>query len=219
MRDYDEIYAIANDRKSRTVEGLLSKPLSPDTLAATSDHRWLATMAKCIFQAGFNWKVVEAKWNGFEAAFEGFEPARVGFYCDEDLDRLLSDERIVRNGAKVVAVIDNTRFILEIARDHSSAGAFFAAWPNNDFIGLLRLMSKRGARLGGTTGQRMLRAMGRDGFILSTDVATRLIAEGIVAKQPSSQSDMKAVQAAFNTRTEQSGCSLTEISQTLAYSV
>ena len=45
---------------------------------------------------------------------------------------------------------------------------------------LLRLIAKQGSRLGAVTGQRMLRSMGRDSFILSQDVTARLIAEGVV---------------------------------------
>ena len=125
MRSFDEIYAIAADRKggAEAIEARLSVPLSSIELAATQDDRWLSAMAKCLFQAGFNWKVIDAKWPGTEEAFDGFDPARVQAYHDDDIDRLLSDKRIVRNGAKVMAVIENARFIQEIKAECGSAGA------------------------------------------------------------------------------------------------
>ncbi|MBE1285525.1 MAG: 3-methyladenine DNA glycosylase [Rhodobacteraceae bacterium] len=221
MRRFEEIYAIAADRKggAEALEKMLSIPLSREHLAKTTDDRWLAAMTKCLFQAGFNWKVIEAKWDGFERAFLGFDPVRVSFFHDEDMDRLLSDTGIVRNGAKIMAAVENARFVCDLARDHGSAGAFFAAWPASDFVGLLQMVSKQGSRLGAVTGQRMLRSMGRDGFILSPDVVARLIAEGIVDKAPSSKRDLAATQTAFNTWSEQSGRGLTQISQILAFSV
>ena len=221
MRSFAEIQAIAAERKggAKALEKLLSKPLSPAALGKTTDDRWLATMAKCLFQAGFNWKVIEAKWDGFEAAFDGFEPGKVVLYHDGDLDRLLADKRIVRNGAKIAAVMDNARFVRDLAIEHGSAGKFFAAWPNKAYVELLQVLEKRGARLGGVTGQRVLRSMGRDSFILSGDVVARLIAEGVVDKEPKSKRDMAAVQAAFNAWAAESGRSLTEISRTLAFSV
>ncbi|MHA6264897.1 DNA-3-methyladenine glycosylase I [Arenibacterium sp. CAU 1754] len=221
MRDLEQIHAIAAERKggAAALEALLSKPLSPEDLARIPDDRWLSAMAKCVFQAGFNWKVIETKWPGFEAAFDGFDPARVAFYHDEDLDRLLGDKSIVRNGAKINSVIENARFICDLSRDHGSAGAFFARWPNTEYVGLLEFLKKRGARLGGLTGQRMLRSMGRDSFMFSPDVTARLIAEGIVDKPPTSKRDMAVVQTALNQWSEQSGRSLTEISKILAYSV
>jgi len=221
MRTFDEIFAIAAERKGGpdALEALLPKALPAAELAAIPDARWLSMMAKCLFQAGFHWKVIEAKWPGFETAFEGFDPSRVSFYGDEEIDRLVSDKGIVRNGAKIMAVVENARLLADLATEHGSAAKFFADWPADDFIGLMDVLAKRGSRLGGATGQRALRWMGKESFILSQDVCARLIAEGVVAKAPTSKRDLAAVQAAFNTWREQSGRSLTEISRVLSMSV
>jgi len=221
MRHFDEIYVIAGDRKggAEALEAMLVKPLSSTELLATSDDRWLSAMAKCLFQAGFNWKVIEAKWPGMEEAFDGFDPIKVAAYRDDDVDRLLSDTRNVRNGAKVTAVIENAHFIRELASKNGSAGAFFGNWPNEHYVDLLALMSKQGARLGSITGQRVLRAMGRDSFILTSDVVARLVAEGVVEKAPTSKRDLAATQEAFNSWSLQSGRGLSQISQILAFSV
>ena len=221
MRDFAEIYGIAANRKggSDAVELLLAQPLDPAQLAATGDDRWLAAMAKCLFQAGFSWKVIDAKWPGMEDAFDRFDPRKVAAYHDTDIDRLLSDKRIVRNGAKVMAVIENARFICQMSKDHGSFGRFIGAWPRARYDEWLTILTTQGARLGSVTGQRMLRQMGRDGYILSADVVARLKAEGIVEKPPTSKRDLAATQAAFNAWAEQSGRCLTHISQVLAFSV
>jgi 3-methyladenine DNA glycosylase Tag len=221
MRDFDEIYRIAAERQGgeAALEAKLFPPLPAQELVALGDDRWLSAMAKCLFQAGFNWKVIEAKWPGFEEAFAGFEPRRVAFFHDEDMERLLADKRIVRNGGKIAAVIENARFICALAQEHGSAARFFADWPPEGQIGLMEVLSKRGSRLGGVTGQRLLRSMGKESFILSGDVVARLIAEGVVEKPPSSKRDLKAAQDAFNRWCQQSGRSLTEISRVLAYSI
>mgnify|MGYP007089314783 CR=1 FL=1 len=65
----------------------------------------------------------------------------------------------------------------------------------------------------------VLRIMGCDSFILSPDVIARLVAEGIVDTAPTSKRDLAIVQDAFNAWSAQSGRSLTEISQVLAFSV
>ncbi|WP_417489137.1 DNA-3-methyladenine glycosylase I [Maricaulis sp.] len=221
MRKFDEIYAISAERKggAEALEALITPPMPLDDLARIPDDRWLSMMAKCLFQAGFHWKVIEAKWPGFETAFEGFNPARVSFYGDEEIDRLVSDTAIVRNGAKIMAVVENARFLVDLAAEHGSAAKFFADWPADDFIGLMDVLAKRGSRLGGATGQRALRWMRKESFILSQDVVARLIAEDVVAKAPTSKRDLAAVQAAFNTWRGQSGRSLTEISRVLSMSV
>ena len=116
-------------------------------------------------------------------------------------------------------MIENAHFVRALASEHENAGAFFANWPNEAFTDLLNVLSKQGARLGGATGQRMLRMMGRDSFILSADVVARLVAEGGVDKPPTSKRDLAATQTAFNHWSAQSGRGLTQISQILAFSV
>ena len=85
-------------------------------------------------------------------------------------------------------------------------------------MGLLLVLKAEGSRLGGTTGQYFLRAMGKDSFILTRDVVARLVAEGVVDKAPTSKRALNEVQAAFNTWRDQSGRSLKVISRVLAQS-
>ncbi|WP_170753125.1 DNA-3-methyladenine glycosylase I [Ruegeria lacuscaerulensis] len=220
MHHFDDIFRMAADRHggADALNSQLETPRSPEELADLPEDRWLSVMTKCIFQAGFSWKVIESKWDGFEAAFDGFDVGRCAFMNDEKFDSLLQDTRIVRNGTKIAAVRDNAAFLLEL-REEGGAGRVLGGWPSTDFVGLLEMLRKRGARLGGTSAQIAMRFAGRDGFILSQDVTARLIAEGVVDKAPTSKKAMSAVQAAFNTWMDQSGRSLTEISRVLAMSV
>lgn len=220
MRHFDDLFQIAADRHggAEALESLLSQPKPQSELEALPDAYWLATITKCIFQAGFNWKVIENKWDGFEAAFEGFDLGRCAFMDDEKFDALLTDTRIVRNGTKIATVRDNAAFLLEL-RNEGGVGTILGGWPSTDYVGLLDMLKKRGSRLGAMTGQYAMRFAGRDAFILSRDVTARLIAEGVVDKQPSSKRAMAAVQEAFNTWMEQSDRPLTQISQVLARSV
>ena len=135
------------------------------------------------------------------------------------MEQLLSNKDIVRNGLKIKTVQQNAAFISDLAKEHGSAANFFAQWPSDDYIGLLETLKKRGSRLGGSTSQYFLRFIGVDSFVLSRDVVARLMAEGVVDKNPTSKAAMKAVQAAFNAWSDQSGRSLKEISRVLAMSV
>jgi 3-methyladenine DNA glycosylase Tag len=109
MRGFDEIFALAAGRKGGVAarEARLTRPAPYRSLRATPDDRWLSAMARSLFEAGFNWKVIAAKWAGFEEAFEGFAVDRLAFWHDADIDRLPADRRIVRNGAKIDAVLAN----------------------------------------------------------------------------------------------------------------
>ncbi|KAJ56401.1 3-methyladenine DNA glycosylase [Actibacterium mucosum KCTC 23349] len=221
MRSFDQIYAIAAERHGgpEALEAMLSQPKTVEELSSIPDHRWLSAMARGVFQAGFSWKVIEAKWDGFEDAFEGFEPGRVLFMADEGIDRWLSNKAIVRNGQKISSVVDNAGFLLDLANEHGSAAKAFAEWPDEDYVGLLEFLKKRGSRLGGTTGQYLLRTMGKNSFILSRDVVGRLVAEGVIDKAPTSKKAMAAVQVAFNEMAAESGRSFNEISRVMGFSL
>ncbi len=220
MHHFDEIIVMAANRHGGpdALNEKLSKPKSLAELAEMPEDRWLSIITKTIFQAGFNWKVIENKWVGFEIAFDGFDVGRCAFMDDEKFDALLQDTRIVRNGTKIATVRDNAAFLLEL-RDEGGVGQVLGGWPSEDYVGLLAMLGKRGSRLGGASAQYAMRFAGRDSFILSQDVTARLIAEGVVDKAPTSKKAMAAVQEAFNTWMDQSGRSLTEISRVLAMSL
>ena len=94
-----------------------------------------------------------------------------------------------------------------------------ARWPVENHCGLLAFLDDEGKRLGGVTGQRVCRMVGRDGYILSPDVCKRLVLEGIIDRAPTSKGAMAAVQDAFNRWRSESGRPLTQISQIVAMSV
>ncbi|MBV2358330.1 DNA-3-methyladenine glycosylase I [Thalassococcus sp. CAU 1522] len=221
MRTFDEILTIAADRKggrSAVLDGIAA-PKSADGLAAIPDDRWLAAMARGIFQAGISWTVVEKKWPDIEAAFHGFDPGRVAMMSDDWFYDLIEDRRIIRSPPKVRAIQENAVFIQQVASEAGGFGRKVGDWPAEDFTGLLDWMKASGSRLGGSTGAYMLRQMGKESFILSRDVVARLVAEGVIDAAPTSKKAMAAVQAAFNRWRAESDQSLTVISRVLAQSI
>jgi len=65
-------------------------------------------------QAGLSWSTILRKLDTYRAAYLGFDPATVAAFDDADVARLLGDEGIVRNRAKVAASIRNARAWLEL---------------------------------------------------------------------------------------------------------
>ena len=109
--------------------------------------------------------------------------------------------------------------MIELAKQHGSAARFFADWPDADYVGLLETLKKRASRLGGETGMRFLRSIGKPGFITTPDVVKALVREKVIGGAPTGKRDLKIVQEAFNSWSEQSGLDLTSISWTLAMTV
>ncbi len=201
------------------LERLLSTPLSPAGIQMIPDDRWLSAMTKCVFQAGFNWQLIEDKWGRFEEVFAGFDIARWSMMSDDDIDTLLTTTGIVANGQKIKSIGGNAQFLTTIARDHGSVGNYFAGWTGETYWQNLRALHKDGSRVGGRTGQIFLRRMGVDTLIFSTDVIKALDREGVIGKIPSSGKDFTTVQTAIDAWRHESGRPLTQISQILAFSV
>ena len=210
----------AADRKGgmKKLELQLTRPLSKAEITAIPDDRWLAQMTRCIFQAGFSWKVVDAMWPGFEEAFEGFDVPRWYMMSDDDLSSLVSDRRIVRHGTKIRSVQENASFLMDLIDEKASVGAWFAEWEPEDYVSLLRELKMRGSRLGGKTAQYFLRRMGVDSFVFSRDGVAALIETGIIDKDPTAKGAMRKVQGLLNEWRAETGYSLTELSQILAKS-
>jgi DNA-3-methyladenine glycosylase I len=66
------------------------------------------------FQAGLSWLTILRKREAFRVAFGDFDVSRVAAFDRADLKRLLADERIVRNRAKIEAAIENARAALRL---------------------------------------------------------------------------------------------------------
>ena len=159
-------------------------------------------------------------WPDFEKAFLGFKPGKLIFQPDDFWDALLSDTRIVRNGAKIASVRENAAFVQAIAKEHGSFGKFLTQWPSSDQIGLLDLLAKRGSRLGGNTGQMFLRFVGWDGFVTSQDVVACLREAGLeIAEIPTSKRDLAKIQAQFNAWAEETGLPYVHLSRICALSI
>jgi 3-methyladenine DNA glycosylase Tag len=222
MQHFKTIRARAAKRKGGDdkLMAMLPRLTSAAALARIPDNRMLADMAKRIFSAGFAWSVIEKKWPDFEEAFLGFEPKRLLAQPDEFWERLASDARIVRNAQKIMSVRANAVFVADIARQHGSFAKFLAEWPSSDQIGLLDLLAKKGARLGGGTGQYFLRFIGKDSFVLSVDVVACLREAGLdIAESPTSKKDLRKIQDQFNAWAEETGLPVTHLSRICAMSI
>lgn len=222
MKPFAEIYDRAAKRKGgeKELEKMIRPRMkTPWELADIPDDRYLAEITRGVFNAGFVWKIIEHKWDGFEAAFWKFNVMRCAYMSDEDIDQLCEDERIVRNRQKITTVRDNAVMVFELSSQYGSFGKMIGDWPDEDYIGLLSLLKKRGSRLGGLTPQYFLRRLGKSGFILSRDGTAALIDAGVIDKFPTGKAAMQNVQQAYNQWMQESGLGLAQISRVLSLSI
>ncbi len=92
----------------------------PPRVKPEDDNGYFEMLTKAVFRSGFSWAVIRQKWPDFQRALDRFDIHRIAAYDDGDIDRLLRDPGIVRNGRKIVATIDNARTFLRLIREHGS---------------------------------------------------------------------------------------------------
>lgn len=74
------------------------------------------------FQSGLSWITILRRRPAFRAAFADFDIPTVAAFDDDDVERLVTDETIIRNRAKIVTTIANARLV--VAMIDGSPGAF-----------------------------------------------------------------------------------------------
>ncbi|MFA5663315.1 DNA-3-methyladenine glycosylase I [Castellaniella sp.] len=219
---YPWLYDVVRARfeSDGAMDAFLPQATPPEVLARKGDDRYLSAMTQRIFQAGMQHSVVDAKWPAFEAAFSGFAPEPMAMLDDAALQRHMQNPALIRHWAKLQTIPRNARFILDVRQAQGRGfGAFIADWPVTDIVGLWRLLATRGARLGGRSAAGFLRLVGKDTFLLTSDVVARLVAAGVIARAPASQRDLQAVQGVFNALQQACGRPLCQLSAMLALSI
>ena len=220
MKSFQWLYEhVVEHRGGGDVEALLPQPLSAEQLAAVADDRLFSDLCRRVFRAGLKHALVDARWPAFEKAFWGFDAHKVALMSDEQLERLMQNERLIRHWGKLKSVRANAFMVTALAAKHGSFARFLADWPVDDSVGLWLLLKKQGAQLGGNSGPSFLRMVGKDTFLLTDDVVAALVAQGVVDKRPTAQRDLRAVQQAFNQWQQESGRPLCQISRLLSLTV
>jgi DNA-3-methyladenine glycosylase I len=131
------------------------------------------------FMSGLSWLTILRKRDNFRVAFRDFEPAAVARFGARDAARLMADAGIVRNRAKIDAVINNARRFADVVEEFGSFAGYvwrFAPPPrrrlvdyeelikvkaSDEAIALSKDLRKRGwGFVGPTTVYSFMEAMG-----------------------------------------------------------
>jgi DNA-3-methyladenine glycosylase I len=141
------------------------------------DQRLFEKLCLEGFQAGLSWLTILRKRPNFRAAFADFHIETVAGLGEDDVSRLMADEGIVRNRAKIEAAISNARAALELQDTEGSIHEFMWRFRPEAHPSLQRLadavavspestamskeLKRRGFRfVGPTTMYALMQAMG-----------------------------------------------------------
>lgn len=98
------------------------------------DRKWFEFLVLESVQAGLSWLTILKRREGYRAAFAQFNPEKVAQFTEDDIQRLLQDERIIRNQAKVRAAVNNAQKFLEVQTEFGSFDAYMWQWVDGKTI-------------------------------------------------------------------------------------
>jgi DNA-3-methyladenine glycosylase I len=75
-------------------------------------------------QAGLSWETILKRREGYRKAFHNFDPKKVAAMSDSALEKLMHDEKIIRNRLKIKAARKNARVFLQIQEEFGSFDAY-----------------------------------------------------------------------------------------------
>ncbi|MGO4685987.1 DNA-3-methyladenine glycosylase I [Hyphomicrobium sp. 2TAF46] len=114
------------------------------------------------FQAGLSWITILRKRENFRKAFHNFDAESIAQYSARDIDRLLKNEGIIRNRAKIEATISNAKVYLEI-RDRMRFSQYIWGFVDGRPI-VNALASTKDIKPETDVSKRMSKALKADGF-------------------------------------------------------
>lgn len=115
------------------------------------------------FQAGLSWECVLNKREDFRIAFDNFDIDKVCKYDSKKIEKLLTNEKIIRNRLKINAAINNSKIFIEIQKEYGSFSKYIWSFTDNKTIyeidkvssklsdTISKDLQKRGMKFVGTT--------------------------------------------------------------------
>jgi DNA-3-methyladenine glycosylase I len=81
-------------------------------------------------QSGLSWKIILNKRSSFKKAFDNFDPNKISSYKKNDVERLMSNEGIIRNKRKIESVINNAKRYLEVKKEFKTFDLYIWSFVN-----------------------------------------------------------------------------------------
>ncbi len=71
-------------------------------------------------QCGLSWSLILKKQHIFDACFDGFDYEKIARYTEEDVERIMNTEGMIRSVGKIRAVINNANCFIALREEYGS---------------------------------------------------------------------------------------------------
>lgn len=85
-------------------------------------------------QAGLNWLTILKRRDGYRRVFKDFDVQKVARFSEEDIQKALQDEGIIRNKLKVRSAVKNAQVFISIQKEFGSFSKYIWGFVGNTSI-------------------------------------------------------------------------------------
>jgi len=95
------------------------------------DSKLFEALSLELCQSGLSWHTILNKREGYRAAFHQFDLKSVAAFDEAKIEELVLDAGIVRHRAKISAIINNARCILNVQQEYGSFSDYIWQFTDN----------------------------------------------------------------------------------------
>lgn len=98
------------------------------------DQKHFEFLVLDAFQAGLSWKTILHRREGFRKAFANFDVKKVAKFTDKQLEKLMLDEKIIRNRLKIFGTVKNAKAFIEVQNEFGSFNKYIWQFTGNKTV-------------------------------------------------------------------------------------
>lgn len=94
----------------------------------TDDNKLFEFLVLESAQAGLSWITILKRRHHYKKAFANFDVNKVSKFTEEDVEKLMQNEGIIRNRLKIKTTITNAHLFMEIQKQYGSFDAYITSF-------------------------------------------------------------------------------------------
>lgn len=91
-----------------------------------------------VMQCGLNWNMMLQKREIFRKCFAGFDYVQIAEFTEQDIERILNEEGMIRSRRKIEAIIGNAKAYLKIIGEFGNFDKYIWAFSGNESLVYLK---------------------------------------------------------------------------------
>ena len=140
----------------------MAQKIIPPQEKPKNEKGYFEILSKAVFNAGFSYQVVNAKWEGIKEVFNEFEPEIISNWTIDEVFDALESPKIIRNAKKVKAIVSNAKVFLELIEKHHSFENYLKSFRNKSYEEKQQIIANQFKWLGPTGAHFFLWSIGED---------------------------------------------------------